>query len=125
MFDSFGVRLPDFDDSMNHTHDYKNFYDDPPSYLAWYHAWPRWLLNYTINDHQSLTGKNGFILRNGRFERFEPIGITWNDSFCRRKTEAGPSGCFVERNLSAIPDFNYQENNCTGYDSNNDKIVNR
>ena len=31
MFDSFGVRSPDFDGSMNHTHDYKNFYDDPPS----------------------------------------------------------------------------------------------
>ena len=31
MFDSFGVRSPDFDGSMNHTHDYKKFYDDPLS----------------------------------------------------------------------------------------------
>ena len=34
VFDSFGVRLPEFDDLINHTHDYKNFYDDPPSSLA-------------------------------------------------------------------------------------------
>ena len=70
-------------------------------------------------NNRSPDDQKGFILKNGTFERFEPIGITWNDSYCRRITETGPSGCFVERDLSAIPDFNYHENNCTGKDSTN------
>ena len=72
----------------------------------------------TVN-HRSNHGENGFILQNGTFERFEPIGITWNDSYCRRIEEAGPSGCFVNRDLSASADFDYQENNCTGKDLTN------
>jgi len=72
----------------------------------------------TVN-HRSLNGENGFILRNGTFERFEPLGIYWDDSYRKRITEAGPSGCFVERDLSASPDFDSQENNCTGTDSKN------
>ena len=31
LIDSFGVRL-DFEDSINHTNSYKNFYDDPSGY---------------------------------------------------------------------------------------------
>ena len=69
-------------------------------------------------DHRSFYGEKGFILKNGKFKRFEPIGISWNDSYCRRLTDAGPSGCFVERDLSTIPDFNYHGNNCSGKDSN-------
>ena len=92
LIDRFGVRL-DFDDSINPmesvsvTDGYKDFYDE-----------------------------KGFILKNGTFERFEPIGITWNDSYCRKLVDAGPSGCFVKRNLSSITDFNYREKNCTGKD---------
>ena len=67
-------------------------------------------------DHRSHKGENGFILKNGAFERFEPIGVTWNDYFCRKISVTGPSGCFVERDLSTIPDFDYRENNCTGKD---------
>ena len=70
-------------------------------------------------NHWSLYDKKGFILKNGTFERFEPIGITWNDNYCRRITDAGPPGCFVERDLSASADFDNQENNCTGKDSTN------
>ena len=70
-------------------------------------------------NNRSLDDQKGFILKNGTFERFEPFGITWNDSYCRRITHAGPSGCFVERDLSAIADFDNQENNCTGKDSTN------
>ena len=69
-------------------------------------------------DHRSLSGEKGFILKNGTYERFEPIGITWNDSYCRKITGTGPPGCFVERELSASADFDRQENNCTGIDSN-------
>ena len=58
--------------------------------------------------------ERGFILNNGTLKRFEPIGITWNDSYCRRIMDSGPSGCFVSRNLSTIPDISYQYNNCTG-----------
>ena len=70
-------------------------------------------------NHRSLYGEKGFILKNGTFDRFEPIGIIWNDSYCRRITDSGPSGCFVERDLSASADFDRQENNCTGKDSTN------
>ena len=70
-------------------------------------------------NHRSIYGENGFILKNGTYKRFEPIGITWNDSYCRRITEAGPSGCFVERDLSATADFESNENNCTGKDLTN------
>ena len=72
-----------------------------------------WLIKYTTVNHRSLYGEKGFLLRNGTFERFEPIGITWNDSYCRRISDAGPSGCFVELDLSASDDFDNQENNCT------------
>ena len=68
-------------------------------------------------NHRSHKGENGFILKNGTFERFEPTGISWNDSYCRKVTDTGPSGCFVERDLSTTSDFNYQANNCTGIDS--------
>ena len=71
------------------------------------------------SNHGILPGEKGFILKNGTFNRFEPIGIAWNDSYCRRIADAGPSGCFVKRNVSTIPDFNYKENNCTGKDSTN------
>ena len=107
LVDSLGVRWAD-------TEGYTNFYDNntgdewDPSVL--------WLRNYVTVNNRLLDGEKGFILKNGTFERFEPVGITWNDSYCRRISEAGPSGCFVERDLSAIPDFNYQENNCTGKD---------
>ena len=100
LIDSFGVRL-DFDDSIFHADGYKNFYDG---------SWP----GSKKENHRSHYGENGFILKNGAFERFEPIGISWNDSYCRSITDTGPPGCFVQRDLAMIPDFNYQENNCTG-----------
>ena len=78
-----------------------------------------WLEKYTTVNHGALYGEKGFMLKNGTFERFAPIGITWNDTYCRRITDAGPSGCFVERDLSTIPDFDYRKNNCTGKDSSN------
>ena len=68
-------------------------------------------------DHRSLYGEKGFLFKNGLYERFEPIGIRWNDSYCRKITDAGPSGCIVERDLSVSADFDRQENNCTGIDS--------
>ena len=68
-------------------------------------------------NHRSNKGENGFILKNGTFQRFEPIGISWNDSYCRKVTDTGSSGCFVERDLSTISHFDYQANNCTGKDS--------
>ena len=77
----------------------------------------RWLKKYATVNHQSQKGKNGFILKNGTFQRFESIGISWNDSYCRKVTDTGPSGCFVERDISTITDFDYQANNCTGKDS--------
>ena len=78
-----------------------------------------WLIKYATVSHRSLYGQKGFIFKNGTYERFEPIGITWNDSYCRRITDAGSAGCFVERDLSASADFDSQENNCTGKDSTN------
>ena len=110
MIDSFGVRL-DFDDPVYHTEDYEKFYDGP-----WWSE-RDWLSKIVTVNHRSLYGEKGFILTNGTYERFEPIGIAWNDTYCRRITDAGSSGCFVERDLSASDDFDSQENNCTGTDS--------
>ena len=67
-------------------------------------------------NNRSFDEEKGFMLKNGSFERFEPIGITWDDSYCRKIADAGPSGCFIERDLSTIPSFKYDENNCTGKD---------
>ena len=125
LIDSFGVGLY----FNRHTDRYGKFYDDPSG--PWWMPYNseelyryRWLIKYATVDNRSPDGKKGFILNNGTFERFEPIGITWNDSYCRRIKDAGPSGCFVERNLSTILDFNYQENNCTGKDSTKARIGN-
>ena len=69
----------------------------------------------TMTD-RSLTGEKGFLLANGTFNRFEPIGVTWNDSYCRRITNEGPLGCFVERNIRMFPiaDLDDPRNNCSG-----------
>ena len=69
----------------------------------------------TVN-HRSIYDEKGFILKNKTFERFEPVGLTWNDSYCRKIIDEGKQGCFVERDLSTIPDFNYEENYCLGKD---------
>ena len=70
-------------------------------------------------NYRSLSREKGFIFKNGTYEPFEPIGITWNDTYCRRITDEGQSGCFVERDLLASGDFDYRENNCSGRDSTN------
>ena len=82
-----------------------------------YKALKGWFEKYITSNHGILPGEKGFILKNGTFDRFEPIGITWNDNYCRRITDSGPSGCFVERDLSTSADFENQENNCAGKDS--------
>ena len=112
--DSFGVKL-DFDDSKHQTDGYEKYYNDPGVF------WDddAWLKKHAQVNHRSLYGENGFILKNETYERFEPIGITWHDSYCRRITDAGPSGCFVERDFSASAYFDSQKNNCTGKDSTN------
>ena len=107
MIDSFGVRLDNNTDQQ--------FYDVPSS--GGRNA--AWLKKHAAVNNRYLDEERGFILTNGTFKRFEPIGITWNDTYCRKITDAGPSGCFVERDLSKIPDFNYEENKCVGIDSTN------
>ena len=69
----------------------------------------------TMTD-RSLTGEKGFLLTNGTFNRFEPVGVTWNDSYCRRITNEGPLGCFVERDIRMFPiaDLDDARNNCSG-----------
>ena len=57
------------------------------------------------NDRFSFKG-NGFLLENGTFSWFEPIGVTWNDSFCRRIVNHGQPGCFVERDID-LHQINY------------------
>ena len=46
-----------------------------------------------------MSGERGFILKNETLSRFQPVGVTWNDSYCRSITDSGPSGCFIERDL--------------------------
>ena len=145
MIDSFGVLLdkqrhfePDGDNSYGVNQifnglrnidrnievfsDYKNFYD--PVYSRFYqsaltmplinrtHGWE----NHVTMTDRSLTGEKGFLLTNGTFSRFEPVGVTWNDSYCRRITNSGRSGCFVERDINMFPiaDLDDPRNNCSG-----------
>ena len=62
--------------------------------------------------------EKGFLLKNETFSRFEPVGVAWNDSYCRRITNEGPLGCFVERDINLFPiaDINRSRNNCSGSD---------
>ena len=113
--DNFGVQL-DPNGSNCHADGCKNFYEDPRIDYANGDLWwsPPFRNERFLMHNWSLDGDKGFILKNGKFERFEPIGVTWNDSYCRRITDSGPSGCFVKRDLSTILNFNFQENNCSG-----------
>ena len=117
--DSFGVY---FKDSTCHADDCEKFYDDPWSWIdkSWRYEPLHPLRNerYTVNN-RSLDDEKGFILKHGNFERFAPIGVTWNDSYCRRITDSVTSGCFVKRDLSTIINFNLQKNNCSGRDLRN------
>ena len=61
-----------------------------------------------------LHGEKGFLLQNGTFVRYKPVGVTWNDSFCRTIKDGGQPGCFVERNIGAFPIDIRPENNCSG-----------
>ena len=60
-----------------------------------------------------LFGEKGFILKNETLVRFQPIGVTWDDSYCRRITDSGPSGCFIDHDFFAIRDSEFQEYNCS------------
>ena len=103
--DSFGVRLAD--DSMNQTKsNYTNFY--------WYED-QGWQKDHVTINYRSTIEEKGFLFQNGLFERYESIGVTWNDTFCRRIEKDGPSGCFVECEVGsfAIADFQNPENNCS------------
>ena len=102
--------------------DYQSFYD--PVYSSFLqstltmslinltHGWE----NHVSITDRSLTGEKGFLLTNGTFSRFEPVGVTWNDSYCRRISNSGQSGCFVERDINMFPiaDLDDPRNNCSG-----------
>ena len=62
--------------------------------------------------------EKGFLLKNETFSRFEPVRVTWNDSYCRRTTDGGPLGCYVQRDINLFPiaDTNRSRNNCSGSD---------
>ena len=113
--DNFGVQL-DLNGSICHADGCKKFYEDPWIDYANGKLWwsPPFRNERFLMYNRPLDEQKGFILKNGNFERFEPIGVTWNDSYCRRITDSGPSGCFVKRDLSTILNFNFQENNCSG-----------
>ena len=64
--------------------------------------------------NRSQLGEKGFLLIDGSFQRFEPIGVTWDDTYCRKITNAEQSGCFVKRSIYAVPEFNLENNNCSG-----------
>ena len=69
-----------------------------------------------INDRSG--EEKGFLLNNETFSRFEPVGVTWNDSFCRRIRNGGPLGCFVQRDINLFPiaEIDHSRNNCSGTD---------
>ena len=115
--DSFGVRL--YNDYMIYLMgtNYTNFYLYSP---VWFDEDDlRWHQDHMTMHNRSVIEEKGFLFQNGLFERYESIGVTWNDNFCRRIKKDGPAGCFVERAVETylIAGFNYPENNCTGYGS--------
>ena len=123
LIDRLGIPLPKGskrnDDLLWHHLDDPNypFYENLKGCPGNVFSSTRCVFKYTIIKYTTVPyhhGKRGFILKNGTFERFEPIGITWNDSYCRRISNAGPSGCFVKRDLSKILNFDYEGNNCNG-----------
>ena len=61
-------------------------------------------------------GGKGFLLKDEIFYRFEPNGVTWNDSYCRKIVDKGQPGCFVERDINLFPiNFGWHpHHNCTG-----------
>ena len=69
--------------------------------------------HFIANDRLSNEEKS-FLLENGTYSRYEPVGVTWNDSFCRRIVNEGQPGCFVERDINFHQMNNELENNCTG-----------
>ena len=75
-----------------------------------------WYQNHVEMYDRSWLGEKGFLLRNGTFFRYEPPGIIWNDSFCRRIGISRRSGCFVEREIELYPidDIDNPQNNCSG-----------
>ena len=113
--DSFGVRLAD-DYMINQTEsNYTNFYLFSPEWLDKDEL--RWHQYHVTMHDRSVIEEKGFLFQNGLFERYESIGVTWNDNFCRRIKKDGPAGCFVEREVEThlIADFNYPENDCSGW----------
>ena len=71
--DSFGVGL-DFKGPINHIDGYEKFYDE--NYEKIDNEVDAWMKKHATVNHRSLYGEKGFILKNGTYERFEPIGIT-------------------------------------------------
>ena len=69
-----------------------------------------------LPNDRSLRGEKGFMLTGKTFHRFEPIGVIWNDTYCRRITNEGSLGCFVETDIDIfqIAKKDFPENNCTG-----------
>ena len=57
---------------------------------------------------ESIFGEKGFLIQNETIGRFQPVEITWNDSYCRRITDSGPSGCFIDHDFFAIRDSEFQ-----------------
>ena len=78
--------------------------------------------DHVYANYRFLYEQKGYLLENGIFSRYEPIGVKWNDSFCRRIVNEGQPGCFVERDIDSHQinyDYDYLydyqlENNCTG-----------
>ena len=126
-----GVRnIENSDRNIEVFSDYKSFYDPVSFYDSVYssfyqatltllkpqfnrtHGWE----NHVTKTDRTLTGEKGFLLTNGTFSRYEPVGVTWNDSYCRRITNGGRSGCFVERDINMFPiaDLDDPRNNCSG-----------
>ena len=104
-----------FDQNFNNPV-YRNFYDPMRDLMEPTHGWE----NHVTMIDPSFNGEKGFLLTNGTFSRFEAIGVTWNDSYCRRITNGGQSGCFVERDITIFPiaDLDDPRNNCSGSDFN-------
>ena len=66
------------------------------------------------NDSSYFFNEEKFLLENGTFSYYEPSGVKWNDSFCRRIVNEGQPGCFVERDIDLNQIDRFIDPNRTG-----------
>ena len=72
------------------------------NYLDFYpkQGWENYQYIHHSSNHVKQKKNRGFILHGNNYIQYEPLGINWNDSFCRRLNSSELSYCYVENNIT-------------------------